>query len=100
MEQLSKDLTNTLNEQQIENRISMQTRYKGKFTPETCIKSKKDKELSPEEKSTNTFQEAFLKTLHMDKRKGIINEPDTTGKGKKSKKLIKKNIKIENDERF
>lgn len=97
LEQLSKDLTNTLNEQQIENRISMQTRYKGKFTPETCIKSKKDKELSPEEKSTNTFQEAFLKTLHMDKRKGIINEPDTTGKGKKSKKLIKKKTEEEVD---
>ena len=86
----STDSTNILSEQQVQNKTSIQTRYKGKFTPDTCTRLKRDKELFSEEKSTNTFQEAFLKTLHMDKKKGIVNDSDTTGKGKKSKKLTKK----------
>ncbi|OAD56361.1 hypothetical protein WN48_03487 [Eufriesea mexicana] len=90
LEQLSKDPINTLSEQQAQNRTSIQTRYKGKFTPETGAKLKKDKELFLEEKSTNTFQEAFLKTLHMDKKKGTVGDSDTTGKAKKGKKLVKK----------
>ncbi|CAD1474674.1 unnamed protein product [Heterotrigona itama] len=94
-QQSSTDSTNILNEQQVQNKTSIQTRYKGKFTPDTCTRLKKDKELFSEEKSTNTFQEAFLKTLHMDKKKGIMNDSDTTGKGKKSKKLMKKKLEEE-----
>ncbi|XP_071865704.1 uncharacterized protein [Bombus fervidus] len=97
LEQLPTDSSSTLSEQQAQNRTSMQTRYKGKFTPDTCTKLKKDKELFPEEKSTNTFQEAFLKTLHIDKKKGIVNDSDTTGKGKKGKKLVKKKPEEEID---
>ncbi|XP_031836554.1 uncharacterized protein LOC116428698 isoform X2 [Nomia melanderi] len=86
-EQVSKD---TASEQQLQKKSSMQTRYKGKFTPETGAKSKKDKDLFAEEKSSNTFQEAFLKTLHMDKKKGAMDDSDTIGKGKKGKKSAKK----------
>ncbi|XP_076179763.1 uncharacterized protein LOC143152967 [Ptiloglossa arizonensis] len=96
-EQLSKDASNMISEQQVQKRSSMQTRYKGKFTPETGTKSKKDKELFLEEKSTNTFQEAFLKTLHMDKKKGAIDDPEVAGKGKKSKKPVKKKFEDEED---
>ncbi|XP_017797577.1 PREDICTED: mucin-3A-like [Habropoda laboriosa] len=97
LEQVSKDLTSILGEQQTQKGASMQTRYKGKFTPETGAKLKKDKELFPEEKSTNTFQEAFLKTLHMDKKKGTTEDSDTTVKGKKGKKLVKKKPEEEED---
>ncbi|KAK9305325.1 hypothetical protein QLX08_003590 [Tetragonisca angustula] len=89
-QQSSTESTNILSEQQVQSKTSIQTRYKGKFTPDTCTRLKRDKELFSEEKSTNTFQEAFLKTLHMDKKKGTMNDSDTTGKGKKSKKLMKK----------
>ncbi|XP_076749078.1 uncharacterized protein LOC143422383 [Xylocopa sonorina] len=88
LEQASKDTTSISSEQQTQKRTSIQTRYKGKFTPETGAKLKK--ELFPEEKSTNTFQEAFLKTLHMDKKKGTVDDSDAIGKGKKGKKLVKK----------
>ncbi|CAL7944949.1 unnamed protein product [Xylocopa violacea] len=88
LEQASKDPTSTSSEQQTQKRTSIQTRYKGKFTPETVAKLKK--ELFPEEKSTNTFQEAFLKTLHMDKKKGTVDDSEAIGKGKKGKKLLKK----------
>lgn len=77
----------TITEQQLTpKKSSMQTRYKGKFTPETG-KGKKDKDLFLEEKPANTFQEAFLKTLHMDKKK--IEGTDSP-KSKKEKKTIKK----------
>ncbi|XP_015518031.2 uncharacterized protein LOC107222987 [Neodiprion lecontei] len=83
-------------------RSSMQTRYKGKFTPETGAKSKKDKDGSTEEKPINTFQEAFLKTLHIDNlkrdKKMIIDEIEiTVGRGKKSKKLVDKKLNIDMD---
>ncbi|XP_076643672.1 uncharacterized protein LOC143353946 [Halictus rubicundus] len=87
-EQVQKDATSE--QQQPHKKSSMQTRYKGKFTPETGAKSKKDKELLLEEKSSNTFQEAFLKTLHMDKKKGGADDSDTAWKGKKGKKSMKK----------
>lgn len=72
-------------------RSSMQTRYKGKFTPETGAKGKKDKDqlLDDASKPVNTFQEAFLKTLHMDKKKA---EESETPKGKKGKKATKKKV--------
>ncbi|CAK9825203.1 hypothetical protein ANTRET_LOCUS3260 [Anthophora retusa] len=97
LEQVSKDLTSVLGEQQTQKGASMQTRYKGKFTPETGAKLKKDKELFPEEKSTNTFQEAFLKTLHMDKKKGMTEDSDLIVKGKKGKKAAKKKPEEEED---
>ncbi|XP_046749988.1 mucin-17-like [Diprion similis] len=83
-------------------RSSMQTRYKGKFTPETGAKSKKDKDGSTEEKPINTFQEAFLKTLHIDNlkhdKKMIIDEIEiTVGRGKKSKKSVDKKLNIDVD---
>nr|XP_034195426.1 mucin-17-like [Osmia lignaria] len=92
-----KELTSTISEQQIQNKTPVHTRYKGKCVPEVGTILKKSKGPVPEEKSTNTFQEAFLKTLHMDKRKG--SDDDTTEKGKRGKKLSKKkseeNTKIE-----
>nr|XP_033323788.1 mucin-3A-like [Megalopta genalis]XP_033323789.1 mucin-3A-like [Megalopta genalis]XP_033323790.1 mucin-3A-like [Megalopta genalis]XP_033323791.1 mucin-3A-like [Megalopta genalis]XP_033323792.1 mucin-3A-like [Megalopta genalis] len=84
-------------EQQSPKKSAMQTRYKGKFTPETGAKSKKDKELFVEEKSSNTFQEAFLKTLHIDKKKGGVDDSDTTWKGKKGKRSIKKKLEEDMD---
>lgn len=79
----------TVIEQQLTSKKSpMQTRYKGKFTPETG-KGKKDKDLFLEERPANTFQEAFLKTLQMDKKK-ITTEGAESPKGKKEKKSIKK----------
>ncbi|GAB1868387.1 PWWP domain-containing protein [Camponotus japonicus] len=82
-----KSPTKTIIEQQLTpKKSSMQTRYKGKFTPETG-KGKKDKDLFLEERPANTFQEAFLKTLQMDKKK---IEGAESPKGKKEKKSIKK----------
>lgn len=79
----------TIIEQQLTpKKSSMQTRYKGKFTPETG-KGKKDKDLFLEERPANTFQEAFLKTLQMDKKK-IMIEAAESPKSKKEKKSIKK----------
>jgi len=90
----SKNLTKMVVEQQLTPKKSpMQTRYKGKFTPETG-KGKKDKDLFTEEKPTNTFQEAFLKTLQIDKKKIVVDNVDVY-KGKKEKKVIKK--KTESD---
>lgn len=94
-EQLTKNVPSALPEPHTPKKTLMQTRYKGKFTPETGAKSKKDKELFPEEKSTNTFQEAFLKTLQIDKKKEA-DDSDTTGKGKKGKKPVKKKLEDEN----
>lgn len=94
--QLSKDPPIILSEQHTPKKVSMQTRYKGKFTPDTGSKSKKDKELFSEEKTTNTFQEAFLKTLQMDKKKDAADDIETTGKGKKGRKSVKK--KLEEDD--
>ncbi|XP_011061689.1 PREDICTED: uncharacterized protein LOC105150363 [Acromyrmex echinatior] len=84
-----KSPTKTLIEQQLTpKRSSMQTRYKGKFTPETG-KGRKDKDLFLEERSTNIFQEAFLKTLQMDKKK-IIENADVLPKEKKENKTAKR----------
>ncbi|KYN09609.1 PREDICTED: serine-rich adhesin for platelets-like [Trachymyrmex cornetzi] len=84
-----KSPTKTLIEQQLTpKRSSMQTRYKGKFTPETG-KGRKDKDLFLEEKSTNIFQEAFLKTLQMDKKK-IVENTDVLSKEKKENKTAKR----------
>ncbi|XP_053977621.1 uncharacterized protein LOC128875774 [Hylaeus volcanicus] len=94
-EQLSKDAPTVLSEQ-VQKRSSMQTRYKGKFTPETGAKSKKDKE-SIDDKSTNTFQEAFLKTLHIDKKKGTVDDSESPGKGRRGKKPVKKKLEDEED---
>lgn len=80
--------TKIITEQQLTPKKSpMETRYKGKFTPETG-KGKKDKDLFLEERPANTFQEAFLKTLQMDKKKIMIE--DESPKGKKEKKITKK----------
>jgi len=90
----SKNLTKMVVEQQLTPKKSpMQTRYKGRFTPETG-KGKKDKDLFTEEKPTNTFQEAFLKTLQIDKKKIVVDNVDVY-KGKKEKKVMKK--KTESD---
>ncbi|KYN02739.1 PREDICTED: mucin-17-like [Cyphomyrmex costatus] len=84
-----KSPTKTLIEQQLTpKKSSMQTRYKGKFTPETG-KGRKDKDLFLEEKSTNIFQEAFLKTLQMDKKKTVDNA-DVSSKEKKESKTAKR----------
>ncbi|XP_043262942.1 uncharacterized threonine-rich GPI-anchored glycoprotein PJ4664.02-like isoform X1 [Colletes gigas] len=96
-EQVSKEAPSVVNEPQIPKKSSMETRYKGKFTPETGAKVKKDKESFSEEKTTNTFQEAFLKTLHMDKKKGIVDDQEIIGKGKKIKKPVKKKLENEKD---
>ncbi|KAG7203553.1 hypothetical protein KM043_013601 [Ampulex compressa] len=97
-EETSKDTLKTLHEQQPLKRSSMQTRYKGKFTPETGTKPKKDKDMFLEEKPVNTFQEAFLKTLQMDKKKGAAEDADTAaGKGRRGKKLIKKKLDEQDD---
>ncbi|XP_076231915.1 uncharacterized protein LOC143177693 isoform X2 [Calliopsis andreniformis] len=87
-EKILKDVSPVSNEQHTPKKVSVQTRYKGKFTPETGAKSKK--ELIPDEKSTNTFQEAFLKTLQMDKKKDAADDADTIVKGKRGKKPPKK----------
>ncbi|KAL0112767.1 hypothetical protein PUN28_012201 [Cardiocondyla obscurior] len=85
-----KSPTKTPVEQQLTpKKSSMQTRYKGKFTPETG-KGKKDKDSILEEKSTNTFQEAFLKTLQMDKKKTAVENADGSPQEKKDKKIIKR----------
>lgn len=87
---VSKSPTKTLNEQQLTpKKTSMQTRYKGRFTPETG-KGRKDKDLFLEERPANTFQEAFLKTLQMDKKKIIIENAEMSPKGKKEKKATKR----------
>lgn len=83
-------------------RSSMQTRYKGKFTPETGAKSKKDKDGSTEEKPVNTFQEAFLKTLQIEdlksEKKMVIDEIEiTVGRGKKGKKSADKKVDVDVD---
>lgn len=86
----SKSPTKTLIEQQLTPKKSpMQTRYKGKFTPETG-KGRKDKDLFLEERPANTFQEAFLKTLQMDKKKITVDSAEVSTKGKKEKKAIKR----------
>lgn len=84
---IPKSPTKLLIEQQLTpKKSSMQTRYKGKFTPETG-KGKKDKDLFPEERPANTFQEAFLKTLQIDKKKIIVENVEmASNKGKKEKK--------------
>jgi len=89
----SKNLTKMVEQQLTPKKSPMQTRYKGRFTPETG-KGKKDKDLFTEEKPTNTFQEAFLKTLQIDKKKIVVDNVDVY-KGKKEKKVIKK--KTESD---
>ncbi|EZA60207.1 hypothetical protein DMN91_010710 [Ooceraea biroi] len=84
-----KSPTKTIVEQQLTpKKSSMQTRYKGRFTPETG-KGRKDRDLFTEEKPANTFQEAFLKTLQIDKKKVVIENADGC-KGKKEKKTSKK----------
>lgn len=85
-----KSPTKTLIEQQLTPKKSaMQTRYKGRFTPETG-KGKKDKDLFLEERPANTFQEAFLKTLQMDKKKIVVENAEVSPKGKKEKKITKR----------
>ncbi|XP_066599238.1 uncharacterized protein [Prorops nasuta] len=82
--------TQEQSEDLLSKRSPMTTRYKGKFTPETGAKLKKDKE-GQDEKSVNTFQEAFLKTLHMDKKKMSQEEIEAIiGKAKKGKNVIGK----------
>ncbi|XP_012061339.1 PREDICTED: uncharacterized protein LOC105624593 [Atta cephalotes] len=86
---IPKSPTKTLIEQQLTpKRSSMQTRYKGKFTPETG-KGRKEKDLFLEERSTNIFQEAFLKTLQMDKKK-VVENADVLPKEKKENKTAKR----------
>ncbi|XP_012523225.1 serine-rich adhesin for platelets [Monomorium pharaonis] len=98
-----KSPTKSLIEQQLTPKKSpMQTRYKGRFTPETG-KGKKDKDLFLEERPANTFQEAFLKTLQMDKKKIVVENVEVSSKknivvenvevsakGKKEKRIIKR----------
>ncbi|XP_012268768.2 mucin-17-like [Athalia rosae] len=96
IELVTKGVSKTVTDTPIK-RSSMQTRYKGKFTPETGAKSKKEKDGSGEEIAVNTFQEAFLKTLQIDNlkrdKKMIIDEIEiTVGRGKKGKKPIDKKI--------
>lgn len=87
----SNSSTKIITEQQLTPKKSpMETRYKGKFTPETG-KGKKDKDLFLEERPANTFQEAFLKTLQMDKKKIIIDGSESP-KSKKEKKVTKKKV--------
>lgn len=92
--ELEIELVPKLSNEQSSKRSSIQTRYKGKFTPETGAKPKKEKDATSEEKPVNSFQEAFLKTLQIDKRekKMVIDDIEITvgGRGKRSKKLIKK----------
>lgn len=84
--------TKTLIEQQLTpKKSSMQTRYKGRFTPETG-KGRKDKDLLLEERSTDVIQEAFLKTLQMDKKKIIVENTEVSLKGKREKKTTKRKV--------
>lgn len=83
-----------IEQQSTPKKSSMQTRYKGRFTPETG-KGRKDKDLFLEERPANTFQEAFLKTLQMDKKKIIVENAEASAllspiKGKKEKKSAKR----------
>lgn len=80
-----KSPSKTTTEQVISKKSSMQTRYKGRFTPET---GKGRKDLFSEEKPSNTFQEAFLKTLEMDKKTLAGNTE--TSKGRREKRAAKK----------
>ncbi|XP_020292350.1 mucin-17-like [Pseudomyrmex gracilis] len=82
---VSKSPTKTTPEQGIPKKSSMQTRYKGRFTPET---GKGRKDLFSEEKPSNTFQEAFLKTLEIDKKTLAGNTE--TSKGRREKRAAKK----------
>ncbi|KAI4478353.1 hypothetical protein M0804_012007 [Polistes exclamans] len=76
---------------------SMPTRYKGKVMLETTgVKPKKEKDAFLEEKPINSFQEAFLKTLQIDKKKAVSEDNELiTSKGKKGKKP---SIKLNSEE--
>ncbi|KAK2583429.1 hypothetical protein KPH14_009408 [Odynerus spinipes] len=89
IESVSKDITKTPDSHMLKK--LMRVRYKAKLSPETGVKSKKEKDTSSEEKPINTFQEAFLKTLQMGKKKEVTEDNELIpGKGKKGKKSIKR----------
>ncbi|XP_017892730.1 mucin-17-like isoform X2 [Ceratina calcarata] len=93
MEKITKEPIIVSNDQQVpkeQKKTSLQTKHKSKFIPDISSKSKKAKGLFPDEESTNTFQEAFLKTLHIDKKPGATDDSDNAEKGKKVKKIAKK----------
>ncbi|KAI4494459.1 hypothetical protein M0802_008951 [Mischocyttarus mexicanus] len=95
-ESVSKDIEKTSSDPHTSQK-SMPTRYKGKVMLETTgVKPKKEKDAFLEEKPINTFQEAFLKTLEMDKKKVVSEDSELiTGKGKKGKKP---SIKLNSEE--
>lgn len=90
-ETMPKDIMKTSSDPQTLKKL-MQTRYKGKVVPpEAGVKSKKEKDSFLDEKPINTFQEAFLKTLQMDKKKDVLDDNELAStKGKKGKKSIKR----------
>ncbi|KAL2743088.1 mucin-17-like isoform X1 [Vespula maculifrons] len=95
IESMPKDIMKTSSDPQTLKKL-MQTRYKGKVIPEPGVKSKKEKDAFLDEKPINTFQEAFLKTLQMDKKKDVLEDNELiSNKGKKSNK---KSIKRKSDE--
>ncbi|XP_012140780.2 uncharacterized protein LOC100883284 isoform X1 [Megachile rotundata] len=95
VDQTFKEFTTT-SEQPTQNKTSTHTRYRGRYVQETSSKLKKER--IADDKSVNTFQEAFLKTLHMDKRKGAAEDFAATEKGKKGRKLGKKKSEDEKSE--
>ncbi|XP_046826940.1 uncharacterized protein LOC124427721 [Vespa crabro] len=90
IESMPKDVMKTSNDSHTLKKL-MQTRYKGKVIPEAGVKSKKEKDSFLDEKPINTFQEAFLKTLQMDKKKDVLEDNELiSNKGKEGKKSIKR----------
>lgn len=90
IETMPKDIMKTSSDPHTLKKL-MQTRYKGKVIPEAGVKSKKEKDSFLDEKPINTFQEAFLKTLQMDKKKDVSEDNELIStKGKKGKKSIKR----------
>ncbi|XP_012281317.1 mucin-17 isoform X2 [Orussus abietinus] len=68
---------------------TLKIKQKGKFLTEAELK--KDQDGNSQEKPINTFQEAFLKTLQMDKRgkkAGTENAESVTGRGKNKKVVM------------
>ncbi|XP_015182916.1 PREDICTED: mucin-17-like isoform X2 [Polistes dominula] len=96
-ESMSKDIEKTTISDPQTLQKSIPTRYKGKAILETTgVKSKKEKDTFLEEKPVNTFQEAFLKTLQIDKKKAASEDNELiTSKGKKGKKST---VKLNSEE--
>ena len=92
LEEMESVSPKTVREETSVNKSPMQTRYKGKFTPETGSRSKKDKDpFSLDSQVNATFQDVFIKTLQIDKDKKSSDDDESShGKGKKQRKTLKK----------